>query len=35
MLLAASCKDPVRKDIDYDHEPIMSPIWMETMAGME
>ena len=25
-------EDPVRKDINHDHEPIMSPIRMETMA---
>ena len=26
--------DPVSKDIYHDHEPIMLPIWVETMAGM-
>ena len=29
-----NCEDPVSKDINHDHEPIMLPIRMEMIADM-
>ena len=30
----APCEEPVIKDINHDDEPIILPIWMETMDDM-